>query len=133
MITQQKITYYLYDENGGTTSLNVNLENDQIISTSQEAEMITFGKFRDNTEVANLLIVKHYVYAILNNNYFCNAKLNEINGYPSEVTPIKCEDNSCYYIVGIRNSNMELKLFLYKNPSYNCEGYCAHTTTISSN
>ena len=131
MITSQKITYYLLDDNGGTNSLIVDLVNDEIISTSQEVEMITFGKFRDNDGVANLLIVKHYVYAILNNNYFCHVKLNEIVGFPPEVTAIKCMNNFCYYVVGIINYNKELKLFLYKNPSYNCKGYCAHTSTIN--
>ena len=131
MITSQKITYYLLDDNGGTNSLIVGLVNDEIISTSQEVEMITFGKFRDNDGVANLLIVKHYVYAILNNNYFCHVKLNEIVGFPPEVTAIKCMNNFCYYVVGIINYNKELKLFLYKNPSYNCKGYCAHTSTIN--
>ena len=132
MITSEQITYYEYNNNGGIISLSVDLIGDQIIATTQESEMISLGKFRYETSTANLLIVKHYVYAILNSQFFCYAKLNEIVGFPSQVIAIKCQEGYCYYVVGIINSNKELKLFLYKNPSYNCEGSCAYTFTLNN-
>ena len=64
--------------------------------------------------------------------FHCCTKLSEITLYPSQVFPIKCIDNFCYYIVGIINSNKELKLFLYKNPSYNCEGYSVNNFIINN-
>ena len=64
MIKSDKIIYYPY--NGDSESINVviNFQGEQIISSTEESEMISFGKFRDNTEVANLIIVKDYIYAV---------------------------------------------------------------------
>ncbi len=132
MIKSDKIIYYQYNGDGEPINVVINFEGEQIINSIEESEMISFGKFRDNTEVANLIIVKDYIYAVLNTNFFCFLKLSEITLYPSQVFPIKCIDNFCYYIVGIINSDKELKLFLYKNPSTNCDGYSVNTFTINN-
>lgn len=112
MITQDKINYYCYNDNGDTTSITYEFTYEQKISTIEESKMISFGTFRNNPDVANLLIVKHFVYAVTSvGGYFCNGPLYEIQGYESEVYGIKCLDNYCYYIVGIINSSSQLALY----------------------
>ena len=83
--------------------------------------MISFGSFRNRGDIPNLIIVKHFVYAILNDNFKCNATLNEIKGFKSELYCIKCDLLYCYFIIGFINSSKQLYLYLYKKNLYNCE------------
>ena len=133
MITQDKINYYCYNDNGDTTSITYEFTYEQKISTIEESKMISFGTFRNNPDVANLLIVKHFVYAVTSvGGYFCNGPLYEIQGYESEVYGIKCLDNYCYYIVGIINSSSQLALYLYKNPSSYCDSHVNSNIIINN-
>ena len=92
----------------------IEFENDdQRINIESEAEMISLGTFKDNTN-GILLIVKHYLYSIKDNGTSCYSSLPEINGYQSEVYPIKCRDGNCFFIIGILTSNKILNLFFHR-------------------
>ena len=118
IIKPDKVSYY-YDNNA-TNIFTINFENyDQRINTESEAEMINLGTFKDNTK-GILLVVKHYLYAIKYDGTSCYSSVPEINGYQSEVYPIKCRDNTCFFIMGILNSNKELNLFFHRKPDNEC-------------
>ena len=108
----------------------------QKINSKSESEMIAFGVFRYD-DVANLLIVKHYVYAMFRNEVFCHGELSQIRGYTCEVYPFKCfynNDNGqtiCFYVVGFENSSNELKLILYENTVPSCTSNSIFIETIN--
>ena len=114
---------------------NINLTyqfvGDQIINTTEESEMISFGIFKNDSIAPNLLIVKNYIYAIQNQNYLCNDELKDIDKY-SEVYPYQCINYFCFYIIGIVNSNKELYLYLYKNPADSCKSDVVSNFTINN-
>ena len=64
MITPDKINYYCYNDNGGATSITQQFNDEQKINTIEESKMVSFEAFRNNPSVANLLIVKYFVYAV---------------------------------------------------------------------
>ena len=105
IIKSDSIVYY--NEANNISNSIYTFDDSQKITTIDEFEMISFGEFKNNSDIANLLIVKNYVYAILNGNYFCNQKLTEIIGY-SEIYPYECISISCYYIIGFINTNKNL-------------------------
>ena len=117
IITNETINYY-YENN--TNILSYIFDDNQKIISEEESEMISFSIFKDNKDIANLLIVKNYVYAVHNGNKLCHSRLNEITGFPSKVFAFKCLDSNCYYIIGFINHNKELILYLYENPSTYC-------------
>ena len=104
---------------------------DQIITTTEESEMISFGVFKNDSISPNLLVVKNYIYAIQNQNHLCNFKLRDIYRY-SEVYPYQCINYFCFYIIGIVNSNKELYLYLYKNPADSCKSDVVSNFTINN-
>ena len=113
IVNETDIFYYSTEE-GKINDYVFN--DDQKINTKNEAEMISFGIFRYNSDVANCLIVKHYFYALYENNVLCYDELSQIRGYTSEIYPFKCFDNGCcYYVVGFVNSSKILSLILYEN------------------
>ena len=120
IITAKTIDHFrYYKENNNFINNSVySFNTEQEIKTIEESEMISFGQFRDSGNVANLIVVKHFVYALLNNFCVCNAPLTEIEGFKSEIYCIMCESqfNICFYIVGIINSSKQFCLYLYKNP-----------------
>ena len=118
VITTNTLSYY--NNGNSNNAVKYTFTGEQIITSAAESEMISFDRFTDRSDVANLVIVKHYVYAILNNNYFCNNPLNEIRGYPSEVYAISCP-SYCYFVVGIVNSSNQLHLYLYRNTFGVCD------------
>ena len=126
----KKDSIVYYNEANNISNSIYTFDDSQKITTIDEFEMISFGEFKNNSDIANLLIVKNYVYAILNGNYFCNQKLTEIIGY-SEIYPYECISISCYYIIGFINTNKNLYLYLYKNPSYTCDSNVIATFTIN--
>ena len=67
VIKSDSIIYY--NEANNISNSIYTLNGDQKITTVEESEMISFGEFKDNPDIGNLLIVKNYVYAILNGNY----------------------------------------------------------------
>ena len=112
-----KINSYTFDE-------------DQKINNQNEYEMISFGVFR-NDNVANLLIVKHYVYAMFQNDVFCQGVLNEIRYYSSQVYPLECINGFCYYIVCFENSSKNLIFHLYSNKVPTCESNSVNNININ--
>ena len=118
IIRPDKVSYYF--DNNATNMFTIKFENDdQRIKTESEAEMINLGTFKDYTN-GILLEVKHYLYAIKDEGTSCYSSLPEINGYQSEVYPLKCRDGTCFFIVGILNSNKELNLFFHRKPDNGC-------------
>ena len=100
-ITENRIVLYALNEN-------------QTISSVDELEMISFGKFK-NSSNAHLFISKNYVYSYLEYNKICILENEQINNYKSEIFPLKYSDDDFYYIIGIINSEKDLVLYLYHN------------------
>ena len=118
IVTYNEIIYY---NNATGERRNIyTLEGDGMITSEEESEMISYGIFYNASDIANLIIIKKYIYAIIRGGYACHESLNEIDGYPSELYPYKCQDLKCYYFVGIINSNNQLCLYLYKTPDNGC-------------
>jgi hypothetical protein len=61
-----------------------------IITTEEELEMISLGRFRYNSEPQNLLVIKNYIYSLSTDNFFCKKMINGLEGYSSQVIPFKC-------------------------------------------
>ena len=114
IINTTNIIFY-NNTNSQITNIHT-FDNDQIITSDKDIEMIHFGTFADYTFLG-LIIVKHYAYAISDAGYiYSNANLTEIKGCDSLfLIPIKCNGFDCYYIIGIINSNSKLYLYLYTN------------------
>ena len=114
---------YFYISSPESIEISYQFTEAQMITSERESEMISMGIFKGRSEVAHLIIVKNYLYAIKETVHYCNEKINEINEYSSELFPFKCTSFTCYYIIGFINSNYELNLNLYSNPI----GYCNST------
>ena len=121
---------YLYFYNSGNNSIFVlhRFENNEGFTTEEESEMISFGKFKYNSDAKNLLIIKNYIHSLYNEIYNCSTLINEIEGYSSQVIPFKCTDSLCYYIkliedycIGFKDQNKILYLDLYEKSFSSCE------------
>ena len=117
--------YYIINSNGinyydGTTYITFHtFIGDKIITSEEESEMISFGVYKNNLNVPELLIVKKYLYFINKGTLSSETTVDEIIGYSSEIYPIKCmDDYNCYFVIGLITSDKELKLYLYKS-NYN--------------
>ena len=117
MITTKNLYYYNDGKTESKKSL-ITFEDDQIITTYEESEMISLSLFEGS--FSNLLMIKHYIYAVNNGIYYCNNPIDVLKGYYPEVYALKCISGYCYFIIGIINLNKELQLFLIKNPSILC-------------
>ena len=133
IITATNIYYYSTATNQNIYTVTFN--DNQKINNQKESEMVTFGVFRGQNDIANLLIVKHYVYAMMNGNSVCTGELNPIIGYPSEVYPFTCiqynSNKNCYYVVGFENSSKVLTLILFENTVPSCTSNSVYTVTIN--
>ena len=118
-ITQQYIALYNMELDNINTLIEFN--DNPIITTEKELEMISVGRFKYNSEPQNLMVIKNYIYSLSNNAFFCQKTINGIEGYSSQVIPFKCTDSLCYYIIGFINSNKILYLDLYEASLSNCE------------
>ena len=114
---------YLYFYNSGNNSIFVlhRFENNEGFTTEEESEMISFGKFKYNSDALNLLIIKNYIHSLYNEIYNCSTLINGIEGYSSQVIPFKCTDSLCFYIIGFKDQNKILYLDLYEKPLFSCE------------
>jgi hypothetical protein len=131
IIKQNSINYY---SNNQLNQIKI-FDDNQRITTIEELDIVSFGKFKEDSDsaIANLVIVKDYVYAILNGQYLCDYRLNEItNVLSTEIIPYKCSYGFCYYIVGLIQNNKNLHLLLYKNPSSGCSSVLVDTITINN-
>ena len=131
IIKQNSINYY------SNNQLNVIkiFDDNQRITTIEELDIASFGTFKEESDsgIANLVIIKNYVYAIFNGQFLCDYLLNEItNVLSTDIIPYKCSYNSCFYIVGIIQNNKNLCLYLYKNPSDSCSSRVVGTVTINN-
>ena len=87
----------------------------QKIITEAEKEMISYGRFNEDSP-SNLLIIKNYIYAISDiGNLYAICKIYEIDGILSYIIPIKCIDIFCYYSIAVKSSNNKLLLYYYIN------------------
>ena len=113
---------FFYDGSTNTLSKSFAFSDGQKITTDEEAEMISLGGFKYTYDflVANLLIVKNYIYAVEGTTTYCNSIINQIQGYQALVFPLECIDINCYCIIGIINSDKQLNLYLFRN----VVGYC---------
>ena len=132
IITFENIYFYTITEISVNLKVVRTFTSDEKISTEEEIEKINLGKFNDNDSFDTiLLIIQNYVYALKYNLYYCHTQLKEIEGYFSQIFPFKCVNLKCYYVVGIINSSKQLLLYLYKNPSYECDSNLAYTFSIN--
>ena len=52
--------------------------------TEEDIEMASFAEFKDNSKAHNLILIKNNLYALLNDEYYCNLEIennNEKFGY----------------------------------------------------
>ena len=121
MITTDNLYYYT-DGNTTNTKNIINMItflNDQIITTYEESEMNSLSHFESSSII---IIIKHYIYSVSNDNFFCYTCIDELKGYYSEVFAIKCSSGYCYFIVGIITTlNKQLQLFLVQISSIYCQ------------
>ena len=75
-IIKSNIILFFYNTNNKSTDVYT-FEEGEILSTSEEWETISFGKFKTDPSytLANLLIAKNKIYAILGDTYCCNYQL----------------------------------------------------------
>ena len=93
---------------------------DQYVETEEDADKISLGIYKKNSDVEDLIVIKNYVYAIKYETYYCYFKVNEINGYSAQIFPFKCINSNCWHLIGIINSSSQLWLYLYKKTPRNC-------------
>ena len=120
-INYYKIYYYLAGVSGAKPVEKLLFPKaDQYVETEEDADKISLGIYKKNTDVEDLIVVKNYVYAIKYETYYCYFKVNEINGYSAQIFPFKCIDSKCWHLIGIINSNSQLCLYLYNKTPRNC-------------
>ena len=120
MITADKLYYYT-DGVPVKQKILTTFNNNQMIKTYEESEMIDLSIFED-FPLSHILFVKHYFYGLLDNDYYCNTIINELNGYYSEVFTIQYSVLNSYLVLGIINYNTKkLQLFLIQNKSIQCD------------
>ena len=125
MINSLRIIFYNNIES--RPDIKHNFTDQQKITTEEEAQMISYGRFYGSA-TANLLIIKDYIYAISDTgSIFCNQQIGLLSGTLSELISLKC-DSLCYYVIGIISTNNKISLYLYENnPTSGCS-----STVISS-
>ena len=130
IIKQDSINYYSNDQMNSVKTFDEGKQ----LTTVEELDAVSLGVFKENTDKANLLVVKDYVYAIQNGNYICYTKLTEIiDSYSLEVKPYKCSANFCFYVIGLIKTNKDLLLLLYQNPGSSCPNEAEAVSTITIN
>ena len=129
IITADQIYFYLSSPEGVANPYS--FIGNQAVTTVEESEMISYGIYK-TTNITHLIIVKNYIYSILESTYYCNALIKEIKGYKAEVFPLKCIESNCYYILGIINSTKSLNLFLYSSKGFSCNSLLRFTYSINN-
>ena len=119
IITIEKI--YFFNNNNNLRLFVYKFESNLTITKEEETDMISYGRFKYNSDSQNLLIIKNYIYSLSNEIYNCKKMINGIEGYSSQVFPFKCTDSLCFYIIGFIDSNKLLYLDLYEKPLSSCE------------
>ena len=100
----------------------INYFNETQFKSQEETEMVSFGKFKNNNYVPNLLIIKDFVYALNFETFHCSIKMKELEEKKlSEVIPYKCQNSKCFYFLATVNSLNEFYLYLYDNPDNACD------------
>ena len=131
IIKQNSINYY---SNNLLNEIKT-FDESQMITTTEELDNVSFGVYKDedNSMIANLLIVKDYIYAIQYGRYICDYQLNKItNVLSTEVFPYKCISNTCFYIIGLMQNNKSLFLYLYQNPADSCSSTLVASLSINN-
>jgi hypothetical protein len=131
IIKQHSINYYSNNILNEIKTFNES----QMITTTEELDNVSFGVYKDedNSMIANLLLVKDYIYAIQYGSYICDCKLTKItNVLSTEVIPYKCISYFCFYIVGLIQKNRSLFLYLYKNPADSCSSTLVASLSINN-
>ena len=133
IVTETNIFYYSAETGGNIYTYPFG--NAQKINNVQESEMISFGIFKENLNIAYCLIVKNYFYALLDGNVRCSTMINLINGYVSQIYPYKCiiYDNryNCFYILVFENSSKVLTFILNQNLVPSCDISSMNSITIN--
>ena len=133
IVTETNIFYYSAETGGNIYTYPFG--NAQKINNVQESEMISFGIFKENLNIAYCLIVKNYFYALLDGNVRCCTMINLINGYVSQIYPYKCiiYDNqyNCFYILVFENSSKVLTFILNQNLVPSCDISSMNSITIN--
>ena len=120
IISSNKINFYKNKDNNNKMPILYSFNSNQKIRNEEEFNSIFFGKFNCIISVRNILIIKNYVYYLLNDEYFCNEQLNQIKGNMIELIPFDCIGIYCYYFVVFINNNKEINIYLFKKIINNC-------------
>ena len=120
IIDEKEINFY---QNKGTTNnmiLMYTFSNAQKITNVDELENIGYGKFNCNPEVRNLIMVKNYLYYVLDDDYYCNEELTKINGKALQLIAFECKGLFSYYYIVFIDNDKKLNLHYYIKLSGTC-------------
>ena len=120
IISSEKIYFYQNKDNNNKIPILYFLKDNQKLQIEKEFNTIFFGEFNCIISVRNILTIKNYIYYLINDEYFCNEQLTQIEGTITELIPFDCVGIYCYYFVGFINNNKELNLYLFKKITNNC-------------
>ena len=87
---------YYYNPNLESLSTPYTFTSQQQFKIVEDSKMVNYGKFKYNTDVQNLLVVKNYLYSFIDGTYKCYQAISEIENYIAEVYPFKC-NTYCYF------------------------------------
>ena len=129
IVTPDKLIFLNNINNNYDTKVEFN--NEQMIQSEEDYGKVSYGRFNDiDINLPHLVIIKDYVYAVADSgNAYCNTKIEEINGGFSSIAPLITIDIKNYFIMGMKNTNNKLSLYVKQNAGF---GDCTYTTMFSN-
>ena len=128
IITPNKLIFLNNFNNNYDTKAEFN--NAQMIQSEEDYEKVSYGRFNDiDINLPHLIIIKDYVYALSDSgNVYCNKSLEEVNGGFSSIAPLITINIKNYFIMGMKNTNNKLSLYVKQNSGF---GDCTYTNMFS--
>ena len=113
-ITPNYISFFSnYDNND---EIRHTFEGDQMLTSEEDTQMISHGKFFDKEDIT-LLMVKDYVYILTDYGAIhCSPnKIINLTRVYSEITPLRCIEVYCQFVLEIINENNKLLIKYFTN------------------
>ena len=91
---------------------------EQLITSSEESNIIDACSFYDEEFKQIFIIVKNYIYFYSSNTYLGNSKIEDIFENQPNLIPYKClsenTEQFCYFFIAIITTDKNLKVYKYK-------------------
>ena len=120
IISEKEINFYQNKDNSNKMILMYTFQSSEKITSVDELENVAYGKFKCDLQVRNLIMVKNYIYYVLNEKYYCNEKLDNLNGKGLQLIPFECGLVYNYYYIVFIDNDKKLNLHYYKKMSGTC-------------